>query len=543
MKFNSKWILVMLLTTCIFTYVSAQTTTPIGTSYPRTDYNVRGISPFYSWTDTDGTGDWTAAVTENVLRFTSDTLPGAVTVENTSSLGIEMATPIISTATPGAGGSLADDTYIFRLVATDGTGFTIGSSEVSCVVSGQGGSGRCAVSWSAVPGALNYRLYSGLTSGGQDRYATTGLVTAYNWDDNAIPGTHPNTAGTVPTATNAYSMRLSNTGLQFPDGTTQNVASGASNWANTSNDIYNTNTGNVCIFDSSVCAADSNSRLNIITSGASSRVFIDTFGTSVESAIIARYSRGTSGSPSAVLDDDALGTFGVSPRESGGAFSSSPPAFILFKAAENFSGSAHGTDIEFSTTPLGSTSPITRLIINMNGNILISKFTDDGQRVQVNGGVSAGGFVSTSPIAFDSTKNMFVLEAETTTPVAITHDGTDKSMLIAGPSSAFRNLRNMVIATLGGTLNCDVSTTVGTLTVKLKRNGTTLKTATVQCAGDGGSGAPETVPFTVTIPDMDDPGTCSPTCTLNYELTASSPVVAGFSSGLRYAFITVYQIP
>lgn len=109
------------------------------------------------------------------------------------------------TATPATtGGSLATGTYYYKIVGFDGVGTTLPGTEVSANVTGPTGS--VALAWTAIPGAVSYRVYKGTTTNGQNTYFT---VTATSYTDTGAAGT----AGSPPTVSTAYTHRLGGTHL------------------------------------------------------------------------------------------------------------------------------------------------------------------------------------------------------------------------------------------------------------------------------------------------------------------------------------------
>ncbi len=157
----------------------------------------------------------------------------AVVVDNDGKVGIGTATPQEKlTKGPGSnsatemfaptgvkanvvsGGFLSSNkTYYFRIVATDGVGTTVSSTEVSRTIpSSPTSNRRIALSWDLVQGATSYRIYKGETSGGQDQYHVS-PTNSFNYDSDA--GTD---AGTVPTVTDAYVNKLAAAGSSWVTG-------------------------------------------------------------------------------------------------------------------------------------------------------------------------------------------------------------------------------------------------------------------------------------------------------------------------------------
>jgi hypothetical protein len=97
--------------------------------------------------------------------------------------------------------------------------------------------------------------------------------------------------------------------------------------------------------------------LQVVTAdGVLGAVEVETFGSGVAEVPFFRgqRSRGTAASRSAVQANDALGSF-VGAGYDGSAYGLAHGGMTVF-AAENFTGSAHGTYLTFSTTPAGSTT-------------------------------------------------------------------------------------------------------------------------------------------------------------------------------------------
>ncbi len=100
--------------------------------------------------------------------------------------------------------------------------------------------------------------------------------------------------------------------------------------------------------------------------GASPTFSIDGFGGLA--AFYSRRANGTAASPSGVLADQAVCRLAGLGYTSAGAYTGTP-AFMDFRAAENWSGTAQGAYIQFWTTPIGSTTFGERLRIDPSGNV------------------------------------------------------------------------------------------------------------------------------------------------------------------------------
>ncbi len=100
-----------------------------------------------------------------------------------------LSAPTSPSATPVTGGTLAVSTYYYKVTAVNNNGETLGSTEVSCTTDATNKS--CQISWTAVTGAVSYKVY-GRATGAQTMYWTS---TASPLIDTGTAGT----AGTVPT--------------------------------------------------------------------------------------------------------------------------------------------------------------------------------------------------------------------------------------------------------------------------------------------------------------------------------------------------------
>jgi hypothetical protein len=107
--------------------------------------------------------------------------------------------------------------------------------------------------------------------------------------------------------------------------------------------------------------------------------------------VVQRAARGTPLSPSAVQANDILG--GLAVRGFGATAFSGGRGQVMFRAAETWTDSANGTFLQFTTTPVASTSAQERLRITPAGLVGIGT-TSPGQRLSVAGTIesTSGGF-------------------------------------------------------------------------------------------------------------------------------------------------------
>lgn len=137
---------------------------------------------------TEGSPTWV-----DILRI--DLAGLTVTLRNDIPFRMSMGIAGNVVATPSnSGGTLTTNTYYYKIVGVDiGGNLTAPSAEVSAPVTGPNGS--VALTWDALPGAASYRIYKGISSGGQDRYFTSSIASYSDTSNGA------GTAGTPPATT------------------------------------------------------------------------------------------------------------------------------------------------------------------------------------------------------------------------------------------------------------------------------------------------------------------------------------------------------
>jgi hypothetical protein len=113
-------------------------------------------------------------------------------------------------------------------------------------------------------------------------------------------------------------------------------------------------------------------RLHVVSDGLSDgRMFIDSYGSLP--GVVSRYAGGTAASPSAITTSSTIAYFGG--RGYGATGFSGGRASMSMTATENWTDSAQGTQIAFTSTTTGTTSTVARLVINGSGNIGIGTGT------------------------------------------------------------------------------------------------------------------------------------------------------------------------
>ena len=138
-------------------------------------------------------------------------------------------------------------------------------------------------------------------------------------------------------------------------------------------------------------------------SGDSDSLFIDRYGVNgVGASIIFRKSGGTSSIPSAVTASSILGLVG-SRGYNGSSFTSLNSGIFLIRASQDWNTTSNGSQLEFYTTPNGSTTSLLRLFLSNNGylginnNNPVSRFTlsgagaNDGE-IRIDSSVNSGSF-------------------------------------------------------------------------------------------------------------------------------------------------------
>ena len=165
-----------------------------------------------------------SAAPQNALTIGSNTSAG-----NNQTFAIELGRPSAPAGTPsGSGGSMATGTYYYIITALDEAGGQTIKGLQSSGVAVTGPTGSVALSWTAITGAVSYKVYRTTTSG---TYTTPAYI--------ANPTTSPYTdvaaspsAGAPPAATTAYNIKFVPGGQSYLNGGTT-LGIGTSNPQNT----------------------------------------------------------------------------------------------------------------------------------------------------------------------------------------------------------------------------------------------------------------------------------------------------------------------
>ncbi|MDL2342454.1 MAG: right-handed parallel beta-helix repeat-containing protein, partial [Patescibacteria group bacterium] len=145
------------------------------------------------------------------LQNSGGTVLSRFDIAGNLNLGQMQPTTLIAATPSSSGGSMATNTYYYKVVALDAVANqTLPSNELSAAVTGPNGS--VSLSWNAVTGAASYRVYRGTAAGAEDRY----LSAAYTTIGTSFTDTgSTTTVVTPPTVASAY-----NTNLSVTNGTT-----------------------------------------------------------------------------------------------------------------------------------------------------------------------------------------------------------------------------------------------------------------------------------------------------------------------------------
>ena len=108
--------------------------------------------------------------------------------------------------------------------------------------------------------------------------------------------------------------------------------------------------------------------------GGPANMWMTSYTNAVNPYYMARRSRGTSGAPTAVQNGDGLAGFygdGYGATAFGPGFAGG----MTVQAAQNWTDTAHGTALTFTTTAINATAPTTRMTLDASGNLGIGTTT------------------------------------------------------------------------------------------------------------------------------------------------------------------------
>jgi hypothetical protein len=130
--------------------------------------------------------------------------------------------------------------------------------------------------------------------------------------------------------------------------------------------------------------------------GGPANMWMTSFTNAVGPYYMARRARGTAGAPTAVQAGDGLsGIYG-----DGYGATAFGPGFaggMSIQAAQNWTDTAHGTQLVFSTTPISSTTSATRMTVDASGNVGIGTTTTPAAGI-----LEVSNAASTVPLPFGS---------------------------------------------------------------------------------------------------------------------------------------------
>lgn len=201
--------------------------------------------------------------------------------------------------------------------------------------------------------------------------ATSGTVTSINVSGGSsglsFTGGPITSSGTITLASGPLGVTYGGTGTatQFTSGSVV-FADGSGVYAQDNANFFWDDTNNRLGIGTATPGFD----VDVQHDGASSSVVTTGYGTGFAGLMVTRAARGSKASPSAVQSADVLG--GHNFRGYGAtAFQAASSARINGMATENWSDSAQGAAIAFSTTPNGSTSAsiAERVRIDQNGKV------------------------------------------------------------------------------------------------------------------------------------------------------------------------------
>lgn len=243
---------------------------------------------------------------------------------------------------------------------------------------------------------------------------------------------NPNTIGAGSTITNQYGFYAQSNLNQATNnyGFFSALAASTGRWNfYAAGDAPNVFMGTTTIGSStSLVAATSAQRLQVHSTGGAGASFFrwgDDTGAPALRLVKSRSATvGTFGA--APLNGDSLGEISfIGDNTTGTNIVNSA---ISSAAVEDFTATANGTNLRFTTTPAGSVVPAERLRINSTGNVLIGTTTDDAtNKLQVTGSIAASTYATvgtSTPATIDGATSTLTLESGTRASIALTDRNT-----------------------------------------------------------------------------------------------------------------------
>jgi len=219
--------------------------------------STNSTTAFWVQNATGGTGTVFDVNTTNSEVGINTASPSQTLTLANGSENFRLQSPGISSLTPSAsGGSLATNTYYYKVTSLDGAGNETAissSAESSTAVTGP--SGSVVINWPVIAGALGgYRVYRGTSAGGESVYFSVAYGTNTFTDTGAA-----GTAGTGSTNPTASSVFINGNGNTYFD--TGNVG------------INNAAPGNLLSIGA-LTTADSAAQLAVSTGGAAKKALV-----------------------------------------------------------------------------------------------------------------------------------------------------------------------------------------------------------------------------------------------------------------------------
>lgn len=221
----------------------------------------------------------------------------------------------------------------------------------------------------------------------------------------------------------------------------------------------------------------------VSTNGVDSGIFVDSYSSTASqgSSIVGRRAEGTKASPSAVLSNDLLSSWGG--RGFGQTiFTASSRAKIHYLASENWSDTSQGTRIELYTTPNGTTNTTLMLTLNNDSTATFVSTVTMSNLVLSSGSGKINGLtasqiltnvVSTVPyLSWSGQGGNVMTLATNSTPVGVINGGTGtgtqfttNSVVFAGATGIYTQNLSFVFDPVNNRLGVGTNTPAVTLHV------------------------------------------------------------------------------